>query len=181
MENNNIVEEFRKLEGFKNYEVSNFGNVRTRNNNIVNPRLRGKGKYYSVNCYENQKCCNKEIHRLVGLTFLENPDNKPCITHIDGNIYNNNVNNLKWVNNYEKNVKISSRNTSGCKGVSLHKESNKWRATITVNGKHISLGCYTDKEDAISARKQKEEEIQNNDYENSSGDERFFTYLNTLN
>ena len=148
MENNNI-EEFKIIVGLENYKVSNFGNIRSHNNNIVNPRLRGK--YYSVNCYDkNQKCCNKEIHRLVGLAFLENPDNKPCITHIDGNILNNNVNNLKWVYNFDR--KISSHNTSGCKGVSLHKESNKWRARITIDGIAIHLGCFENKEDAIQAR-----------------------------
>ncbi len=99
MENNNI-EEYKIIVGLENYKVSNLGNILSQHNNIVNPRLRGK--YYSVNCYDkNQKCWSKEIHRLVGLAFLDNPDNKPCITHIDGNISNNNVNNLKWATHSE--------------------------------------------------------------------------------
>ena len=36
-------------------------------------------------------------HRLVGLMFIKNPDNKPHINHKDGNRTNNNISNLEWV------------------------------------------------------------------------------------
>lgn len=36
------------------------------------------------------------LHRLVALCFVENPDNKPYVRHIDSNKLNNHYSNLKW-------------------------------------------------------------------------------------
>lgn len=52
------------------------------------------------------------------------------------------------------NRRRNSRNTSGYKGVSLRKtkrHGDKWGAFITVNGKVLYLGSYTDKRDAARA------------------------------
>lgn len=53
--------------------------------------------YRYINFRWNRKQKNKAVHRLVAETFLPNPDNLPCVHHIDGNRMNNRLENLKWV------------------------------------------------------------------------------------
>lgn len=57
---------------------------------------------------------------------------------------------------------INKNNSSGYKGVSWHKESQKWRAYITFQRKQYNLGFYEKLEDAISARRSGEKEIFDN-------------------
>src|SRR5438128_397563 len=45
-----------------------------------------------------------EAHRLVGLYFVPNPLNKPCINHKDGNKLNNYYKNLEWATWGENNI-----------------------------------------------------------------------------
>lgn len=53
-------------------------------------------------------------------------------------------------NNY--NTGVPKTNTSGFKGVSLYKPTQKWRARIKVEGKHNHLGYYETPELAYEAR-----------------------------
>lgn len=57
----------------------------------LKPFLNGAG-YLSVKL--NGKTFR--VHRLIGENFIPNPDNKPCINHIDGVKTNNKISNLEW-------------------------------------------------------------------------------------
>lgn len=96
--------EWKKI--FKNYEVSNYGDVRSLN--YKTPKL--LRKYYSRDGYIqyalsiNGKSLRTGAHRLVALAFIPNPDNKETVNHIDGDKHNNYYKNLEWVSRSEQMV-----------------------------------------------------------------------------
>ena len=53
----------------------------------------------------------------------------------------------------------NKRNKSGCVGVTWNKDKHKWIASITFNGKYKYLGSFENKEDAIKARKEAENDL----------------------
>lgn len=63
--------------------------------------IKSKDGYLFVNLYKNGKPKVMRVHRLVAQAFIENPDNKPYVNHIDGNRTNNAANNLEWCTQQE--------------------------------------------------------------------------------
>ena len=97
-------EEWRDVVGYEGlYKVSNLGNVYSY---YVNRNLKGGytlDGYRYVALRKNNVRKNKFVHRLVGIAFIDNPDNLPLINHKDENPRNNCVDNLEWCD-YEYNV-----------------------------------------------------------------------------
>ena len=106
-----IWKDIKGYEGY--YQVSNFGQVRSVDREIVNEGNRGKSKtshykgrilsagernkgYLMVVLTKNSKMKSFAVHRLVAQAFIPNPNNYPQVNHIDENKTNNRVDNLEW-------------------------------------------------------------------------------------
>lgn len=62
--------------------------------------------------------------------------------------------NCRWATRSEQGInrRVLPGSKSGVTGVTLDKKTNKWRARITVSRKQISLGLFSEFEDAVKAR-----------------------------
>jgi hypothetical protein len=155
------MEEYRTIKGFEKYSVSNLGNVKNNESNKLLKSNITKYGYRHISFSINKVVTSFQVHRLVGLAFLENNENKSDIDHIDQNRTNNILSNLRWATRSQNcyNKQIYTNNTSGSKGVKFCKQSNKWRSQINIDGIRIHLGIFTDKQDAINIRVQRANEL----------------------
>ena len=78
------------------------------------------------------------------------------VDHIDGDRANNRIENLRLATHAENcwnRQNLGKLNSSGSTGVSWCIRTQKWRAQIVVNVRYIHLGYFTNKQDAIAARR----------------------------
>ena len=144
---------FKRIDGYDNYFVSNFGNVKNSKTNKNIKQSNHRQGYKKIGLTKNGKQKHFYVHRLVGIAFLENPGKKEMIDHIDENKANNNLKNLRWATNQDNqfNLGISKNNTSGYKGISYNKKLNKYKARICINRISQFLGYFETAEKASKA------------------------------
>ena len=81
------------------YEVSSYGRVKSfkpRSNGKILKGKIDKGGYLLVILCKDKKQTTYKVHRLVAEHFIPNPQNKPCIDHINTVRTDNRVENLRW-------------------------------------------------------------------------------------
>jgi len=98
-----MEEIWKPIKYFENYEVSTLGNVRNiKTGKILKQCVKDGYKHLSLVGINLKKCF--KVHRLVALTFLENPENKPDVNHKDKDKLNNCLANLEWMTRKENNI-----------------------------------------------------------------------------
>ncbi len=105
MENAQNMEIFKDIKGYKGYQISNYGRVWSEKSQKYLSLIPNNIGYLQVKMIANNgKRKNELVHRLVALAFIDNPDKKPEVNHIDRNKTNNTVENLEWVTHGENNT-----------------------------------------------------------------------------
>lgn len=113
-----MEEVWKEINGYDNYLVSNFGNIKSIKRNLILKQYTLKNGYQSITLCQLGEKRTLSIHRLVCQSFLLNPENKEQVNHIDGNKLNNNITNLEWCTHSENqlhSIKSGLRTTNGIK------------------------------------------------------------------
>ena len=157
-----MTEEWKPVVGYEGrYEVSNLGRVRSVGRTVIDKvgrrqvwpsivlsaflNLEGR---IQVSLWKDNRKKILQVHRLVAMAFLPNPDNLPQVNHKDENPQNNRVDNLEWcTNKYNVNygtalVRMAQKNMIPVIGTD--KDGNEYRfASIKEAGEKTGV-CKKD-------------------------------------
>lgn len=145
------------IKDFENYQISKDGRIFS---NLVQLELE-----CSPNTKSGYKCVTLDgktlrLHRLLAIQYISNPDHKEFVDHIDGDILNNDLSNLRWATMEENNCNRWKNKNTIYKGVSVGK--HQYLGHICKDKKHY-WKCFqlTEKGliDALKWRKDKEIEF----------------------
>jgi len=156
------METWKSVQQNKNYEISNFGNIRSLDRismwrgvpklfkgKILKLCKNGQG-YHQVILYNNKVKKSVKIHRMVAEAFC-NGDKSLDVDHINQNRQDNRAENLRFVTDSQ-----NCRNRKNVKGYT--KLSNRYKKTpyhakTKLNKKQISLGYFSTPELAQKAHR----------------------------
>lgn len=142
---------WKDISGYEGlYQVSNLGNVRMLEH--YTPYVKGtvmkiparnlyigwSNGYRTVWLCKNKERKLKKIHRLIAEAFIPNPENKPCIDHINTIRHDNRIENLRWCTYKENgNNEITKKNLSNSQKGKPKKSLQKTVVKLSKNGYFI--------------------------------------------
>jgi hypothetical protein len=150
-----MKEEFKNIEGYPSYKVSNLGRVKSfkyDKERLLKPSTTKSG-YLNVVLCEGGKTTSIRVHQLVAIAFLNHKQvgYGLVVNHINFNTLDNDVKNLEITTQRENTNKKHISGTSKYIGVSWRKSSNKWVSQIQINGTPKHLGLFDNELDASEA------------------------------
>lgn len=133
------------------YQISNHGRIKSlerqdtgegygkyyRPEKIKKPSI-GTNGYYGISFFKAKKRYPKSVHRLVAELFVKNPDNKPCVNHLDGDKLNNYYKNLGWVS-YSENMNHAFENNLIKNAVGGKSITSKKVKQLTITGELVKI------------------------------------------
>ena len=114
------MEEWREVKGYEGiYQISSLGRIRNSYGRILKPETSRNG-YKRITLWDRKKY---QIHRLVAIAFIPNPENKETVNHKNGIKTDNSVENLEW--------NTRSENSKHAYAIGLKKVSDEQRRRLS--------------------------------------------------
>lgn len=125
------------------YQVSNIGRIKRLESTVMqwNPQLQKKVPvvykkrylnfettrgYNRATLSKDNKQQRFQVHRLVAEAFVPNPDNKPCVNHINHIRIDNRADNLEWVTYKENEAAKGKFNNKPFKAIDPEGNETIW-------------------------------------------------------
>jgi hypothetical protein len=105
--------DIKKFDG--QYQVSNLGRIKSIKSNIIMKQNLKRTGYLNIKLCKNNKEYHLSVHRIVADNFIDNPDNKPQVNHINKIKSDNRLINLEWVTMNENMIHSSLTQKKGIK------------------------------------------------------------------
>lgn len=158
-----MEEIWKTIEGYEDYQVSNYGRVKSKkcSKEKISKLSITKHGYYTISLYKDKIKKTMNVYQLIAIAFL---NHKPCgmdlvVNHKDFNKLNNHVDNLEIVTQRENTNKKHIKSISVFTGVTWCKSNKKWVSQILINNKKIHLGYFLNEIDAHNAYQNKLKKI----------------------
>lgn len=118
--------------------------------------FRSRQTFYAARSASRNERSRGYRHTIFLHRTVLDPPKELLVDHVDQNGLNNQRSNLRLASEDEnkRNSGVQQNNSSGITGVHWH--AGKWQARISVEKKYISLGHFTDIEDALNTRREAE-------------------------
>jgi hypothetical protein len=149
------------VKGFEGYEISTKGRFRSywkkgfknlKKKLIKTPKYLKIHKsittgYYMIGLSNDDGQKPTNVHHLLAVAFIPNPENLPCVDHIDRDRTNNALSNLRWASYQQNNTNVvrKKKNSSGIRGVGITEDGRqkKYYAHAKIGEEKVKLYFYT--------------------------------------
>jgi len=139
---------WKTIPGFEKYEVNTNGDIRNKKTGTVRKLDCNASGYYRLRVQTMNGYKRIMAHKAVALCFIPNPNNKTIIDHIDNNVKNNNINNLRWATVSENALNTKLRKNTKFKNVVRSGKNFYWRITVNFQT-HRSEKTFKSPEEAF--------------------------------
>lgn len=149
-----------EIVGYENYLIYPDGKVYSKKSKRYLKHTDDGNGYYRISLSKDGIVKKHRIHRLVGLHYIPNPDNKRFLDHINRDRKDNRIENLRWVtdceNQHNRGVQNNNKST-GIKNIYYNKREDRYSYRKIIRGK-IHKKSFKTLEEAIAYKEDYERE-----------------------
>ena len=128
---------FVRIDGFPDYVIHPCGTILRIRKDKTTELKHNKNVYGYMRVVLSNKGKQKFplVHRLLGIAFIPNPENKRCVDHGNGVKDDNSLENLSWVTHQENMNGFRSNPRQPITKGGIYKTKNGWQWKYRMDGK----------------------------------------------